>query len=78
MACKLKAPVVINDTWLLCACCSTVVGHLKTVAIVSGGVMIFGDEISLKKLAGLTFAMSGIVWYSHIKMTEVQKPTAKG
>lgn len=53
------------------------VGHLKTILIVSGGVLIFGDSMVLKKLAGLCIAMTGIMWYSHIKLREQDKPAAK-
>ncbi|EIE22332.1 hypothetical protein COCSUDRAFT_6302, partial [Coccomyxa subellipsoidea C-169] len=41
-----------------------VVGHIKTVIILMGGCMFFGDEMPLKKLAGISVAMSGIIWYS--------------
>jgi solute carrier family 35 protein E3 len=45
-----------------------VVGHLKTVIILTGGCLLFGDQMPGSKLAGLGVAMAGIVWYSHIKM----------
>ena len=47
-----------------------VVGHLKTVAILGAGVAFFGDEIGGRKLAGLAATMAGVVWYSHLAMTE--------
>jgi solute carrier family 35 protein E3 len=50
-----------------------VVGHMKTVLIVTGGVLLFGDSMSLKKFGGLVCAMSGIVWYSQIKLSEAGK-----
>jgi len=43
-----------------------VVGHVKTVIILMGGCMFFGDEMPLKKLAGISVAMCGIVWYSQV------------
>jgi solute carrier family 35, member E3 len=46
-----------------------VVGHLKTVIILTGGCLLFGDQMPLSKLAGLGVAMAGIVWYTHIKMS---------
>jgi solute carrier family 35 protein E3 len=46
-----------------------VVGHLKTVIILTGGCLLFGDQMPASKLAGLGVAMAGIVWYSHIKMS---------
>ena len=44
-----------------------VVGHIKTVIILMGGCMFFGDEMPLKKLAGISVAMSGIIWYSQVR-----------
>jgi solute carrier family 35 protein E3 len=54
-----------------------VVGHLKTVGIISAGLMFFGDTMPLPKLAGLLLAMGGIVWYTHLKMQPAAKPAAK-
>eukprot|EP00877_Chromochloris_zofingiensis_P002107 jgi/Chrzof1/11898/Cz06g13290.t1 len=51
-----------------------VVGHLKTVCIVTSGVLLYNDEMTAKKLTGLVCAMVGIVWYSQIKMQEAKKP----
>jgi solute carrier family 35 protein E3 len=45
-----------------------VVGHLKTIGIVAAGVFLFGDSMEPKKLMGLVMAMTGIVWYSHLKL----------
>lgn len=39
-----------------------VVGHIKTVLILTGGVMFFGDTMPPKKMAGIAAAMTGIVW----------------
>lgn len=47
-----------------------VVGHVKTVIILAGGCLFFGDEMPPKKLAGISLAMAGIVWYSQLKMAE--------
>lgn len=47
-----------------------VVGHVKTVIILTGGVIIFGDVMSGKKILGILLSMTGIVWYSHIKLRE--------
>jgi solute carrier family 35 protein E3 len=49
-----------------------VVGHVKTVIILTGGVVFFGDAMPLKKLAGIFVAMCGIVWYSQIKLQEAR------
>lgn len=43
-----------------------VVGHIKTVIILMGGCMFFGDQMPLKKLAGISVAMMGIIWYSQV------------
>ncbi len=45
-----------------------VVGHLKTIIILSGGCMFFGDTMPLNKLAGVCVAMGGIVWYTQLKL----------
>lgn len=49
-----------------------VVGHVKTVIILTGGVIFFGDTISSKKMMGIALAMVGIVWYSQIKLREAR------
>jgi solute carrier family 35 protein E3 len=46
----------------------SVVGHLKTVFIMAGGFMFFGDSLSGIKLVGLGLAMLGIVSYSNAQM----------
>lgn len=43
-----------------------VVGHIKTVIILMGGCMFFGDEMPAKKLGGISIAMGGIIWYSQV------------
>eukprot|EP00877_Chromochloris_zofingiensis_P014008 jgi/Chrzof1/8861/Cz03g27040.t1 len=45
-----------------------VVGHLKTVIILTGGCIWFNDEMPLKKFVGVCIAMAGIVWYTHLKL----------
>ena len=42
--------------------------RLQTVIILTGGCLLFGDEMPLKKLAGISLAMCGIVWYSILKL----------
>lgn len=44
-----------------------VVGHIKTVIILTGGCVFFGDEMPLKKFLGIATAMLGIVWYSQAR-----------
>lgn len=50
-----------------------VVGHVKTVIILMGGCLFFGDEMPLKKLAGISVAMCGIIWYSQMKLTATSR-----
>ncbi|PNH06400.1 Solute carrier family 35 member E3 [Tetrabaena socialis] len=45
-----------------------VVGHLKTIIILSGGCVFFGDTMPTKKLLGVCIAMGGIVWYTQQKL----------
>ncbi|KAL4522613.1 hypothetical protein Ndes2526B_g01039 [Nannochloris sp. 'desiccata'] len=47
-----------------------VVGHIKTVIILTGGVIFFGDSMPLKKLGGISVAMFGIIMYSQAKLQE--------
>lgn len=47
-----------------------VVGHLKTIIILSGGCIFFGDEMPLKKLAGIAVSLLGMIWYTQIKLQE--------
>ena len=66
--------VVTLSTFLFIGATSSltynVVGHLKTVAIVAAGVLLFGDLMSARKLLGLGCAMAGIVGYTHFKFAE--------
>ncbi len=43
-----------------------VVGHIKTVIILSGGCIFFGDSMPPKKLFGIGIAMIGIIWYTQV------------
>uniref|UniRef100_A0A7R9VK55 Sugar phosphate transporter domain-containing protein n=1 Tax=Chlamydomonas euryale TaxID=1486919 RepID=A0A7R9VK55_9CHLO len=49
-----------------------VVGHLKTVIILTGGCVFFGDSMPLKKLLGVSIAMCGIVWYTQLKLAAAE------
>lgn len=55
-----------------------VVGHLKTVIILTGGCMFFGDDMPLKKLGGISVAMVGIIWYTQMKLTAAQVAVVGG
>ena len=47
-----------------------VVGHIKTVTVLTSGWLVFGDFMSTQKLLGLMCTMAGIVLYSVVKMRE--------
>ncbi|KAL3146994.1 hypothetical protein ABBQ38_014961 [Trebouxia sp. C0009 RCD-2024] len=53
-----------------------IVGHLKTVTILTGGCLIFGDTMSVSKLSGVAVAMAGIAWYSQMQYAILQQNTA--
>eukprot|EP00892_Ulva_mutabilis_P003122 jgi/Ulvmu1/12810/UM097_0039.1 len=50
-----------------------VVGHLKTVGIISGGILFYGETMPAKKLVGLLVAAAGIAWYTMLNMQPPQK-----
>ncbi|EFJ43365.1 hypothetical protein VOLCADRAFT_96452 [Volvox carteri f. nagariensis] len=50
-----------------------IVGHLKTVLILAGGCLLFGDAMPWKRLAGIALTMAGIAWYT---VLSVQASTA--
>lgn len=45
-----------------------VVGHIKTVIVLAGGCILFKEEMPLQRLLGIILAMSGIGWYSAMKL----------
>ena len=45
-----------------------IIGHIKTVIILTGGCLLFDDVMSWKRLGGICVAMCGIIWYSHLNM----------
>jgi len=49
-----------------------IVGHLKTVSILTMGVLFFGDSMSTKKFFGICFALTGVIMYSKIKLDAAQ------
>ena len=54
-----------------------VVGHIKTVVVLSGGCLLFGDEMPLKRFLGVCLALSGIFYFSALKMqVSCPSPTA--
>lgn len=74
--------LVSLSTFLVIGCTSSltynVVGHLKTVIILTGGCMLFGDEMPPKKLLGVSVAMAGIVWYTQLKLKAPSKASDSG
>lgn len=64
--------LVSLSTFLVIGCTSSltynVVGHIKTVLILTGGCVFFGDEMPPKKLLGVCVAMCGIIWYTQLKL----------
>lgn len=40
-----------------------VLGHSKTIIVLLGGWLFLGDELSTRKLLGMTLAVSGMIWY---------------
>jgi len=55
-----------------------VVGHLKTVMVVAGGMLYYGDGVEPLKLFGLGLAIGGIYWYTQIKQASVPVPIPSG
>ena len=51
-----------------------IVGHLKTVTILTGGCLIFGDSMTVTKFLGISVAMAGIGWYSQMQLSGLQQP----
>ncbi|GLI68257.1 hypothetical protein VaNZ11_012612 [Volvox africanus] len=45
-----------------------IVGHLKTVLILAGGCLLFGDSMPWKRLAGIGLTMAGISWYTYLSV----------
>lgn len=69
--------VVSLSTFLVIGATSSltynIVGHLKTVTILTGGVFLFGDSMTLSKVSGVVLAMVGIAWYSHMQLSTLQQ-----
>lgn len=50
-----------------------VAGHVKTIAIMGGGVLLFGEHIATVKILGVMLALSGVVAYSLVRTSEHTK-----
>jgi solute carrier family 35 protein E3 len=46
-----------------------ITGHVKTVAIIVGGAVIFHDRVTNLKSIGITIALAGVVGYTHLQLT---------
>jgi solute carrier family 35 protein E3 len=66
--------LVSMSTFLLIGATSpltyNIVGHVKTVAILTMGVVFFGDSMSGKKFTGICLALVGVVLYSKDKLAK--------
>jgi solute carrier family 35 protein E3 len=51
-----------------------VVGHIKTILILSGGCIFFDDTMPWKKALGVALSMSGIGWYTFLVATGMPVP----
>lgn len=50
------------------------IGHLKFTAVLCGGFVFFQDPVSMYQGLGMLLTVSGVIAYTHIKMSE-QKAT---
>ncbi|KAK2076375.1 hypothetical protein QBZ16_000900 [Prototheca wickerhamii] len=56
--------VLVNVSQFMClGRFSAVLGHSKTIIVLLGGWLFLGDELSTRKLLGMTLAVSGMIWY---------------
>lgn len=74
--------VVSLSTFLVIGATSSltfnIVGHLKTVIILAGGCLIFGESMTPATFAGVAIALAGIAWYTHVQLSAtVQQPKGK-
>ncbi|CAL8469506.1 g9047 [Coccomyxa elongata] len=54
-----------------------VIGHLKLIIVLAGGVAFFGDQMPPKKFAGVCIALAGIAWYSFQGLQKKSAPQPK-
>ena len=47
-----------------------VIGYLKTVLVIVGGFVLFGEEITAQKGLGILIVLAGLAWYTYEKATE--------
>ncbi|DBB13421.1 hypothetical protein WJX82_009270 [Trebouxia sp. C0006] len=51
-----------------------IVGHMKTMTILAGSCLIFGDTMSISKLSGVAIAMLGVAWYAQMQILNLEQP----
>jgi solute carrier family 35 protein E3 len=51
-----------------------VVGHSKTVVIITGGWLLFEDIMTARKAAGVVLTMAAVALYSYAKFAEARPP----
>ena len=51
-------------------------GHLKFSVTLLGGYFIFKDPLSVKQFLGILLTFSGIIAYTHLRMTEPKQKVA--
>ena len=54
-----------------------IIGHTKSVLVLAGGALMFGDKMTYQKLSGVGVALAGMVWYTcgKISSSPDEKPS---
>ena len=72
--------VVSLSTFLVIGATSSitynVVGHMKTVIIIVGGYLFFGDEMNPRKFLGIVLCLGGVYWYTHVKLASAMSSSS--
>ena len=53
-----------------------VIAHLKLVLIMVGAVVLFKETMPFERLAGITLALAGLIWYSALRLQAIETPHA--
>ena len=54
-----------------------IIGHTKTVLILAGGSLMFGDRLTNQKLLGVSVALVGMAWYTFGNIMQTDEKPAK-
>lgn len=54
-----------------------IIGHTKSVLILAGGALMFGDNMTYQKLLGVGVALAGMVWYTLGKIASPDENPSK-